>query len=167
MEITLPARQNPVLWSAVKAYEHEGLCWGVAKNKRISYARAKSLFKATKQFLYVAMTVDIPCTPSKEIDVMWHEFILHTRDYRAFCEKYNRGQFIDHTPSDRKPDPEGYLRTAHIAGGICDEGLNPDWWPTPPNRIRAYRNALCTSDGSDGNCSGGCSGDDDDSSGRH
>lgn len=37
--------------------------------------------------------------PSKEVDELWHMFILFTADYREFCNKY-LGQFLDHVPLD-------------------------------------------------------------------
>ncbi len=37
--------------------------------------------------------------PSKEVDELWHTFILFTADYREFCYKY-LGQFLDHVPLD-------------------------------------------------------------------
>lgn len=36
--------------------------------------------------------------PSRVVDVAWHEFILHTRDYKAFCDKAF-GKFLHHTPA--------------------------------------------------------------------
>lgn len=35
--------------------------------------------------------------PSKEVDELWHMFILFTKDYREFCHEYI-GQFLDHVP---------------------------------------------------------------------
>ena len=37
--------------------------------------------------------------PSKEVDELWHLFILFTADYREFCHTY-LGQFLDHVPLD-------------------------------------------------------------------
>ena len=42
---------------------------------------------------YVAM-------PSQVADDLWHEFILYTRDYKAFCDRAF-GQFLHHTPAVR------------------------------------------------------------------
>jgi hypothetical protein len=42
-------------------------------------------------FKYVAM-------PSQVVDDLWHEFILHTKAYRTFCERAF-GRFFDHTPA--------------------------------------------------------------------
>ena len=35
--------------------------------------------------------------PSKAVDVAWHAFILHTREYKTFCKKAF-GRFLHHTP---------------------------------------------------------------------
>ena len=37
--------------------------------------------------------------PSKVVDAMWHEFILHTRAYRDWCE-LTLGWFLHHTPAE-------------------------------------------------------------------
>lgn len=37
--------------------------------------------------------------PSVVVDEVWHEFILHTRDYEYFCQKY-LGFFLHHVPND-------------------------------------------------------------------
>ncbi|QEN47586.1 glycine-rich domain-containing protein [Pseudomonas protegens] len=36
--------------------------------------------------------------PSQVVDDLWHEFILHTRDYQQFCNQAF-GQFLHHTPA--------------------------------------------------------------------
>lgn len=36
--------------------------------------------------------------PSDVVDEIWHEFILHTRDYASFCDKY-LGRFLHHVPN--------------------------------------------------------------------
>jgi hypothetical protein len=37
--------------------------------------------------------------PSDLVDIGWHTFILHTRDYAQFCDRV-AGQFIHHVPDD-------------------------------------------------------------------
>lgn len=39
--------------------------------------------------------------PSVVVDDIWHEFILHTKDYEKFCEKY-LGFFLHHIPNDEE-----------------------------------------------------------------
>jgi hypothetical protein len=36
--------------------------------------------------------------PSQAVDVLWHEFILHTQAYRQWCD-HALGRFLDHTPA--------------------------------------------------------------------
>lgn len=43
--------------------------------------------------------------PSQAVDVVWHEFILHTRQYRSFCRQ-GLGRFLDHTPNEAMPRPQ-------------------------------------------------------------
>lgn len=38
----------------------------------------------------------------EEIDNMWHTFLLFTRDYLAFCNKFFAGEFIHHDPLSEK-----------------------------------------------------------------
>jgi hypothetical protein len=54
--------------------------------------------------------------PSQIVDDLWHEFILYTKHYDAFCEK-SFGQFLHHTP-------------AIVLGSNRDDntGLRRIWW---------------------------------------
>ena len=44
-------------------------------------------------------TTDKKVAPSKKIDEMWHAHILSTKEYFAFCDRYNDGEYIHHDPS--------------------------------------------------------------------
>ena len=50
-----------------------------------------------KKFVYLGVVSDFHVTPSKIIDVVWHEHILFTRAYRQFCDEVIGYQF-DHHP---------------------------------------------------------------------
>lgn len=41
-----------------------------------------------------------PLSPSMMVDPGWHAFVLHTREYREFCQRV-AGRFIDHMPTER------------------------------------------------------------------
>ncbi len=76
--------------------------------KQYSFTRdeAKDIFQETLKWLYLcghSYTESNVPAPSifggtKIIDEMWHTFILCTKDYYDFCEKYI-GKFIHHQPS--------------------------------------------------------------------
>jgi hypothetical protein len=42
--------------------------------------------------------------PSQVVDAAWHEFILFTRHYDAFC-RHALGRFLHHTPAEAMPTP--------------------------------------------------------------
>lgn len=42
--------------------------------------------------------------PSQVVDIAWHEFILFTRHYDAFC-KQGLGRFLHHTPAEAMQSP--------------------------------------------------------------
>jgi hypothetical protein len=54
--------------------------------------------------------------PSQVADDLWHEFILFTRNYDAFC-KGAFGGFLHHTPA-----------VSVGSGGKADTGLHTTWW---------------------------------------
>lgn len=48
-------------------------------------------------FLATVGTATVKMVPSDDVDAALHSFILHTADYREFCEKY-AGRFLEHNP---------------------------------------------------------------------
>ncbi|WP_341893041.1 hypothetical protein [Variovorax sp. YR752] len=81
------------------------------------------LASAMAQGRFVAM-------PSKVVDAMWHEFILHTRAYDVFCRK-TFGRMLHHTPAEalaEQPDRADRnfqgLRRAWV-WSCRDEGIDP------------------------------------------
>ncbi len=50
-------------------------------------------------------------TPSVQVDLAWHEFILCTRTYASFCQQ-QFGEFIHHTPGGSKTtNQEQFVKT--------------------------------------------------------
>jgi hypothetical protein len=54
--------------------------------------------------------------PSQVVDSLWHEFILYTKDYQAFCDKAF-GQFMHHSPA-----------VTLSSNAQSNEGLRRCWW---------------------------------------
>lgn len=64
--------------------------------------------------------------PSKAVDAMWHEFIVHTAAYGSWCQ-LALGRFVHHTPAEAlglKADRNDGLRRAWF-WACRDEGINP------------------------------------------
>jgi hypothetical protein len=64
--------------------------------------------------------------PSKAVDAMWHEFILHTKAYDNWCQ-LALGYFLHHTPAEvlgQQADRNDGLRRAWY-WACRDEAINP------------------------------------------
>ncbi len=61
--------------------------------------------------------------PSKACDTAWHEFILLTQNYAAFCNRAF-GKFLHHTPhvGDSKAERDGLARTYGTGSGLVGGG---------------------------------------------
>ncbi|WFE44758.1 hypothetical protein [Verrucosispora sp. WMMD1129] len=55
-------------------------------------------------FLGTCATATGPLGPSDLVDIGWHTFILHTREYADFCQRI-AGRFIHHQPEPTSEEP--------------------------------------------------------------
>ena len=75
-----------------------------------------------------------PLAPSDLVDIGWHTFVLHTRDYAAFCERI-AGRFLHHVPTeDHDPAASGDTARGTVArtvGAIEAAGfpVDAELWP--------------------------------------
>jgi hypothetical protein len=64
--------------------------------------------------------------PSKAVDALWHEFILHTKNYQAWCNRA-LGYFLHHTPAaalgKKAKNNDGLRRAWYWA--CKDEAIDP------------------------------------------
>jgi hypothetical protein len=81
------------------------------------------LFQSMKQYL---LTAKEGTEPSAEVDEMWHEFILFTKEYAAFCDL--AGGFIHHNPKplaghcDFSVEAKGHCDFSVETKALCDVG---------------------------------------------
>ena len=54
----------------------------------------------TLRFLFISHECSGPIPVSKDIDDIWHAWILQTQEYVALCEKLPTGRFIHHSSND-------------------------------------------------------------------
>ena len=86
---------------------------------RLKPADLDRIGKGLKQFFHAYLDGNYrPVSmPSQLADDLWHEFILYTRDYKAFCDNAF-GRFLHHTPAL-------VLRQGKNSE---NEGLRRVWW---------------------------------------
>lgn len=76
---------------------------------KVTDSEAAECFEETKKFLILcSLRSGSALSPSKWIDRMWHRFLLHTREYAAFCQQL--GGFVHHQPAEA-PQPGQVERT--------------------------------------------------------
>lgn len=67
----------------------------------VSEDEAETLFSETLKFLYLSQQPGIFIPDELLIlDEMWHNFILFTREYDAFCQQHF-GRFVHHQPASK------------------------------------------------------------------
>lgn len=94
----------------------------------LSNAQCEEAEQGLKDYFYICQLAGkkMVSMPSQAVDVMWHEFILFTRDYQLFCKK-SFGRFLHHVPAEAMRSPEfaqiGVKRTWKIA--CYREGIDP------------------------------------------
>jgi len=86
------------------------------------------VFKALRDYFWMCNKAKrkMVAMPSQVVDDAWHEFILCTRDYKAFSKKAI-GRFLHHTPTEAMKTPtlaqEGIKRAWRLA--CAKENINP------------------------------------------
>ncbi|MCO5412256.1 hypothetical protein [Ralstonia mojiangensis] len=92
------------LYSADLArYQHEGVIGKFRDEWDVEEAEALDIFSEMKKFLCVSEYAQRQCIefeidePLLMVDKMWHHFILFTKDYEKFCNRFF-GKMIHHIP---------------------------------------------------------------------
>ncbi|HLD04400.1 MAG TPA: hypothetical protein VJG90_01650 [Candidatus Nanoarchaeia archaeon] len=97
--------------------------------------------------------------PSKEIDAVWHQFILFTKKYREFCDRF-LGRYLDHNPntSFTPLDPEGLSNLRGLYRKTY--GDIPSLWDMASAEDCSVGSGACTQCGSpgSGSCNSSCGG---------
>lgn len=70
----------------------------VAVDAHTDTITAERIVDQALAFLAACAVTTSPLSPSAAVDHGWHAFILHTREYAAFCNRV-AGRFIHHVPA--------------------------------------------------------------------
>jgi hypothetical protein len=100
----------------------------IQRDAGVDREAAETLWGEMLLFLdMVALSKEL-VSPPPQVDIAWHAFILHTRDYEAYCrERY--GRVIHHQPTGA-PDPKAYER-AYKARSANSAPVDNVIWPVP------------------------------------
>lgn len=110
-------------------------------------------FEELAKFLQLCSETEGQCSPSANLDKIWHSFILCTQDYSNFC-KQRFGKFIHHQPTAGL-GVDLYRQTRKLAEAKfgC---LDPYFWPEI-SEYGVHQGESCKHCGCKGSdCSDGC-----------
>ena len=113
MKMDLAQAKNPTL-DDVLAYSNSDVVYRFQKTYGVSREQSEDIFIQVKKWLWLShqhrragigkgLFIDRPLIV---IDEMWHNFVLFTIEYAAFCRKYF-GYYIHHAPATEAEDREG------------------------------------------------------------
>jgi len=94
--------EKPVL-PVLASYQNAAVIARFARDYNRSPQEAEQCFEELKNFLAEVAFAGPVEPPSKDVDHMWHTFLLFTRDYAEFCKKCF-GKFIHHVPTTGTTD---------------------------------------------------------------
>ncbi|WP_195910968.1 glycine-rich domain-containing protein [Streptomyces kaniharaensis] len=119
----------------------------IVKDEKLETALAEQVMDQALAFLGAcAQRPAIGLGPSALVDIGWHTFILHTREYSEFCNNI-AGRFMHHVPTDEESPGNGTtiadtVTVMRECGFLVDDAL----W------------AMCAADCEfDKKCGNGCS----------
>jgi hypothetical protein len=126
----------------ILAYQNLELLERVKRKLDLSQEEAAELFDDTKRYLYLCSVSKESLAPTWIIDECWHEFILYTREYAGFCQRWF-GRFIHHAPSETLSyyvvhNPVATVALAHETFG----DLSTNWTADGPE-VRSKECAGC------------------------
>lgn len=112
------------------SYEHPQVIRKLQDKEGLAEEEAKNLFQDTLRFLYLCGTGNGGHVPTARIDLAWHYFVLFTKDYRDFCDRYF-GRFIDHQPGHQAETKAQTLQqinnTLQQARSVFGQALSRNW----------------------------------------
>jgi len=107
----------------------------IVADEKLNRDLAERIVDQALAFLSACATnTGAPLAPSELVDIGWHTFILHTRDYADFCDRI-AGRFLHHVPTDPgDPSARGEAARetlAHTVASIEAAGftIEADLWP--------------------------------------
>jgi len=144
-------RQATTGRSLVEPRLFERMSARIATEHDMDSATAGRIMDQALVFLGACAITTAPLSPSATVDIGWHTFILHTREYAEFCDRI-AGHFIHHIPTNggnERADTAGTWETARaiVAAGYvvdapmweeaakctgCHNGCHDDPPPNPP-----------------------------------
>lgn len=131
-----PKRWTPrdrALWQRIVAHPFERADHALDPTRRLARDRgwsctyARGAVEEYRRFCFLAVTCGVPVTPSEEVDEVWHQHLVYSRDYwDAWCANVLEAP-LHHEPTEVGP-AEGSRYRAQYAETLA---LYEAWFGVP------------------------------------
>jgi hypothetical protein len=111
----------------VRAFAHK-----IMKKHRLPRAFTFRAIEEYRKFVYLGVISDFVVTPSKYIDIIWHEHLLFSKAYREFCNEVIHYQF-DHQPELMTSEDQTELYTEQYLETL--DLYRKEFFMEPPENI--------------------------------
>lgn len=128
----------------------KGFVKRIAEENGWTIEHAQAADREYRRFLLLAWTTTEMVVPSRDVDAVWHEHLLHTRHYWDATCRDILGKTFHHDPGDGSPvdadmHAAGYDRTLALYEQVFGEPAPQEIWP---RACRCDRPAAPTYEGS-------------------
>lgn len=109
---------NHEIWDPIERFEFDQAVSGYGFITRLAFENNWTAFftlkaiEEYKKFMYLAAVENVMVSPSKIVDVVWHQHLIFTRSYNDFCSIL--GKRIEHIPSTHNPQEKEKFDKAAI-----------------------------------------------------
>jgi hypothetical protein len=137
------------------SYSNEAVVVRIQADEGVDRETARRSFNEMLVFLDLVADSKRFISPPRPVDVAWHAFILHTREYEAYCRE-RFGRVIHHEPT-ATADPAAYRRAyeRRTRYGPMDAAI----WAVPVAATSELEDSGGWGGGDSGTGSGGGGGD--------
>lgn len=124
------------IYAEMKKYQNDTLVQKLAADLSLSPDGARTLLEDVKRFLALSAATGRRLSPTPAIDRGWHVFLVFTKNYPAFCQKFCK-RMIHHVPENpATSEPRRALkrmqRTVKLASKVFAPAVLSSNWKLPP-----------------------------------
>jgi hypothetical protein len=134
------------------SYSNDAVLARIQEEEGVDRQTARAWFGEMLIFLDLCARSDKVLSPPPEVDKAWHAFLLHSRDYEAYCRE-RFGKAIYHQPTG-EADPAAYKRAYDRRRKYGTQTGAPYIWGIPAY-AGSESNDPHRTDGGGGDTSGG------------
>ena len=137
------------IWQKIEEFEIDDLDSSFTFSDRLARENDWSIeytlraIQEYKKFIFLVTISDEPCTPSDQIDQVWHLHLLYTHSYWITLCKNTIKKDIHHGPTkgaeERDYFKEQYIRTLELYRRVFDENAPNDIWIDLDERFNNIR----------------------------